>query len=115
MSKGIFIEGLKKPKECSRRCPFADDENYDCTLNPYAYQLNDFKEQYMDCPLEEKELVGYAVAVKKGEREYLVSEIYESALDAAIAINYTDFVADHRLAPCGMPIDIKCQVVAIFK
>lgn len=53
MAKGIFIEGLTKPKECSRRCVFVDNENYDCTLIPYSYKFNDFAEQYKHCPLVE--------------------------------------------------------------
>jgi len=56
MAKGIFIEGLTKPKECSRRCVFVDNENYDCTLIPYSYKFNDFGEQYMHCPIVEVDI-----------------------------------------------------------
>ncbi len=53
--KGIFIEGATKPKECSRRCVFADNMNYDCTLIPDSHKFNDFGEQYIHCPLIEVE------------------------------------------------------------
>ena len=56
MAKGIFIEGMKKPKECSRLCPFAESSNYDCVLIPDAVWLDSFKEQYERCPLREVEI-----------------------------------------------------------
>lgn len=56
MAKGIFIEGMKKPKECSRLCPFAESSNYDCVLIPDAVWINSFVEQYERCPLREVEI-----------------------------------------------------------
>lgn len=58
MSKGIFIEGLTKPKECSKRCVFADSSNCDCTLIPYSHEINFFSEQYRHCPLIEVDYEG---------------------------------------------------------
>ena len=56
MAKGLFIEGARKPEECSRRCVFTDKLNYDCILIPGAEHFNTFDEQYRHCPLREVEI-----------------------------------------------------------
>lgn len=56
MAKGISIEGAKKPRECSRHCPYADQLNYDCILIPDSERFNSFDEQYRHCPLKEVEI-----------------------------------------------------------
>lgn len=56
MAKGLFIEGMVKPEECSRRCIFADDMNYDCALIPGAEHFGTFEEQYRHCPLKEVDI-----------------------------------------------------------
>ena len=56
MTKGIFIEGISKPKRCSRRCLFADGENYDCILIEGSERFDTFEEQHRFCPLTEIEI-----------------------------------------------------------
>ena len=56
MAKGIFIEGAKKPRECSRHCPYADQLNYDSILIPGSERFNSFDEQFARCPIQEVEI-----------------------------------------------------------
>ena len=75
MAIGIFIEGARKPTECSRRCYLADQLTGDCMLMVKSNRLNSFEEQYKHCPLKEVDVVDETIACDCIDRASLINNL----------------------------------------
>lgn len=90
MAKGIFIEGLKKPKQCSRHCLFADNENYDCVLIADSAWFDTFEEQHRHCPLVEvdtEQIVEEGNWIDQNDMDEMYGHIGECSVCGAESFN----------------------------